>query len=203
MSLLLETIKVKNKHLVNIAYHNARLNASRSEILGVSSNWDLSSIIRIPDHLTDATYKCRVEYGRDIALIEFIPYQQRAIKALYLVQANAISYSHKYTDRKMLNDLKSQIDASGNIDILIVKNGLITDTSYSNILFFNGKSWFTPDSPLLEGTKRKFYLDHQIIHEMKITPANLKGFSHARIINAMIDLNESADIPIENIITFS
>jgi 4-amino-4-deoxychorismate lyase len=202
MSLLLETIKVANRQLINVAYHNARLNASRASIFGASGSWDLSSIIKIPDHLTDVTYKCRVEYGRDIELVEFIPYQQRMVKTLYLVEANEISYSHKYTERKALNDLKSQIDDSPNSEILIVKNGLITDTSYSNIVFFDGTLWFTPDFPLLPGTKRSFYLDLQIIHEKKIEPADLKGFSHARLINAMIDLNDSADIPVENIIGF-
>jgi 4-amino-4-deoxychorismate lyase len=202
MSLLFETIKVANRQLINVAYHNARLNASRAAIFGASGNWDLSSVIRIPDHLTDATYKCRVEYGRDIELVEFIPYQQRVLKKLYLVEDNEISYSHKYTERKALNDLKSKIDDSPNSDILIVKNGLITDTSYSNIVFFDGKSWITPDSPLLPGTKRRFYLDLQIIREKKVEPADLKGFSHARLINAMIDLNDSADIPLENIISF-
>lgn len=202
MSLLLETIKVANRQLINVAYHNARLNASRAAIFGALGSWDLSSIIKIPDHLTDETYKCRVEYGRDIELVEFIPYQQRMVKMLYLVEANEINYSHKYTERKALNDLKPQIDDSPNSDILIVKNGLITDTSYSNIVFFNGTSWVTPDSPLLPGTKRRFYLDYQIVHEKKIEPADLKGYSHSRLINAMIDLNDSADIPIENIIGF-
>lgn len=202
MSLLLETIKVTNKKLVNVAYHNARLNASRAAIFGVSANWDLFSIIKMPNHLTDATYKCRIEYGQDIELIEFIPYQQRAVKKLYLVEDNEIIYSHKYTERKALNDLKSQIDDSQNNDILIVKNGLITDTSYSNIVFFDGKSWITPDSPLLPGTKRRFYLDHHIICEKRIRPSDMNGFSHARLINAMIDLNDGEVIPIENIVGF-
>ena len=65
-----------------------------------------------------------------------------------------------------------------------------------------GPSWVTPDSPLLPGTKRRVYLDLQIIHEKKIETADLKGFSHARLINAMIDLNDSADIPVDNIISF-
>lgn len=202
MSLLLETIKVANRQLINVACHNARLNASRAAIFGASGSWDLSSIVKIPDYLTDTTYKCRLEYGRDIELVEFIPYQQRMVKTLYLVEANEIIYCHKYTERKALNDLKSQIEDSPNSDILIVKNGLITDTSYSNIVFFDGKSWITPDSPLLPGTKRRFYLDLQIICEKRIKPSDVNGFSHARLINAMIDLNDSADIPVENIISF-
>ena len=95
MSLLLETIKVANRQLINVAYHNARLNVSRDAVFGASGSWDLSSIIKIPDHLTTATYKCRVEYGLDIELVEFIPYQQREVKKLCLVEANEISYSHK------------------------------------------------------------------------------------------------------------
>ncbi|HEX2934922.1 MAG TPA: aminotransferase class IV [Bacteroidales bacterium] len=202
MSLLLESIQVTQKELVNVAYHNARLNASRAAIFGIFANWDLSSILKIPAHLTDATYKCRIEYGLDIYSVEFIPYQQRAVNRLYLIEANDISYPYKYIDRKALDGLRSKIEEFQNSDILIVKHGVITDTSYSNIVFFDGKSWITPDSPLLPGTKRRFYLDHQIICEKRIKPADLKGFSHARLINALIDLNNSPDIPVENIVSF-
>lgn len=203
MSLLLETIKVANRKLVNIAYHNARLNVSRRTLLNANSEWDLSTIVQIPDYLSETTYKCRVEYGQDIDFVEFVPYKRRVIKKLYLIQSNEISYSHKYVQRDAFNHLKLQIGDPENNDILIIKNGLITDTSYSNIVFFDGKCWITPDTPLLEGTKRKFYLNHQIIHEKKIRQDNIKQFSHARLINAMIDLDESVDIPIENIISFS
>jgi 4-amino-4-deoxychorismate lyase len=202
MSLLLETIKVKNRQLINIAFHNSRMNQTRAALLGAAKRLDLLSIIQIPVDIDHSTYKCRVEYENEIERIEFIPYQQRHIQKLFIIHVTELEYSHKYADRKALNILKTTIPDSENNDILIVKDGFITDTSFANIVFFNGTTWVTPDSPLLRGTKRAFYLENRIIEERTIKPANLNEFTKARIINAMIDLEESPDIYIENIIRF-
>ena len=38
-------------------------------------------------------------------------------------------------------------------EILITRNGLLTDTSIANIALFNGKEWHTPKHPLLKGVQ--------------------------------------------------
>jgi len=142
-------------------------------------------------------YKCRILYGVEIDSIEIVPYTFPKICTLRLIKDNSIDYSFKYSDREKLNSLKSR--AEGADDILIVKNGLITDTSFANIVFFDGSKWFTPANPLLKGTKRQYYMDQNIIFEKKIGINDLPFFKKARIINAMIDLEESEDIDIANI----
>ena len=84
--------------------------------------------------------------------------------------------------------------------IVIVKQGFITDTSYANIVFFDGHKWFTPVSPLLKGTKRTFLLDKKIIEETEIRIDDLEKFKKARLINAMIDFEDKVEILVENII---
>ena len=61
-------------------------------------------------------------------------------------------------------------------DILIVKQGFITDTSYSNVLFYNGKEWLTPTHPLLKGTQRASLLDQEIIRVAEIRLEDLHHF---------------------------
>ena len=84
-------------------------------------------------------------------------------------------------------------------EILILKNGLITDVSFANIAFYDGKGWYTPDSPLLKGTKRAYYIEKGLLIEKRISPADLPKYQKARLINAMLDLEDSHDILIGNI----
>jgi 4-amino-4-deoxychorismate lyase len=84
-------------------------------------------------------------------------------------------------------------------DILIVKNGFLTDTSYANVVLWDDNRWFTPDTPLLAGTKRQYLLDTKQIESRKLHPKDLQHFTHARLINAMLDLDSGPIIPIDQI----
>jgi 4-amino-4-deoxychorismate lyase len=83
-------------------------------------------------------------------------------------------------------------------DILIVKNGLITDTSYSNVAFFDGQLWFTPHQPLLPGTARARLLHEGCLQEAKITLTDLHRFEKCSLINAMLPLGECR-VAVDNI----
>lgn len=72
-------------------------------------------------------------------------------------------------------------------DILIVRNGYLTDTSIANVALYDGDTWFTPAHPLLRGTKRSEFLDRQLIVEKDIPQICLKDYSHIMLFNAMID----------------
>ena len=91
---------------------------------------------------------------------------------------------NKSTDREALNRLfacRGERD-----DILIVRRGLLTDTSIANIALFDGKDWFTPKLPLLRGTCRTALIDNGIIKEKDIRPEELSSYSFVRLFNAMI-----------------
>jgi 4-amino-4-deoxychorismate lyase len=114
-----------------------------------------------------------------------------------MVVDNEIDYQFKYTDRARLEELKRRTKAD---EILIVKNGYITDTSFSNIIFFDWENkWVTPATPLLKGTKRKELLEKGMIHEKEIRPYDLKDFTKARLINAMLDIEDGEEIETGNI----
>jgi len=172
------------------------MNRSRQALFGCKDFIDLQQIITIPDDLDENIYKCRVVYDIIIHEIEFLPYQIKPIHTLHLVEANHINYSHKYLDRSSFAPLLHAAPAD---DILIVKNGLITDTSYANVVFWDGKRWLTPATPLLPGTKRQYLLDIKQIECDRLRPADLHRFTHARLINAMLDLDAGPIISTKNI----
>jgi 4-amino-4-deoxychorismate lyase len=206
MCLLLETIKIENGEIRNLEYHNRRFNSSRRESFGsagemdagADNDIDLGSVITIPSELGSGVFRCRVLYRREIVKIEFLPHEDRMVKSLKLVHSDDIEYSLKYADREFL---KSLFELRENCDeILIVKNGFITDTSISNIVFrLPDGSWITPDTPLLNGTMRMNLLEAGRITEAPIRPGDLGGFTGARMINCMMGLDTGPVIEMNRI----
>ena len=194
MCRLVESIKIQNRQPVNIEWHNKRFNEARSEAFGVITPIDLQEVIVIPETLGNGVYKCRVLYGKEIEVVEFQTYTIRPVKSLKLVDGGDIDYHLKYENREALAQLMAQKGDAD--DILIVKNGFITDTSYSNIAFFDGKQWFTPDTYLLNGTQRQRLLAEGIVQEASIKPYDLHDFTLAKPINSMLDFEETGCVKI-------
>ena len=200
MCRLLETIRLRGGELQHIAYHNSRVNASRAAIFGAVMPWDLSEIIKVPELDPSVTYRCRFLYAEEPGTTEFIPYVKRVIRKLFVIDCGDFEYAYKYADRSAFDKLKAGLSDPEPFDILLVKNGLITDTSFSNVILWDGSKWYTPAVPLLRGTKRQYYLDQQIIFKRDIALKNLHNFITARLINAMLDMEDGEDIPVGNII---
>jgi 4-amino-4-deoxychorismate lyase len=189
MSLLLETIKVVNKNLVSVSLHNERMNRSRYELLGCKNELNLGELIKIPSDITKDIYKCKVIYSDTIKDVEFRTYAPRNIEQLRLAYCDEIDYSYKYLERTLFGELLRKNNCKENEDILIIKHGRVTDTSYSNIALFDGKEWYTPKFPLLKGTKRaRLILDKRII-EKDILAEDLKNYEKIILINAMLEFD--------------
>lgn len=196
---LIETIKFENGKFANLELHQIRMNNARNLLFGCNDNVDLHAELRkyINNHQKESIQKCRIIYNKQIENIEFHPYIFPNIKSLKIVFSNQIDYSFKYENREIINRLFAQRQNCD--DILIIKDGLITDTSYCNILFYNGKKWLTPQKPLLKGVQRQFLMDNEIIETANITISDLQKFTKARLINAMIDFNQQLNLKIEQI----
>ncbi|PLX04015.1 MAG: hypothetical protein C0595_04835 [Marinilabiliales bacterium] len=197
---LIESIKYENGKFAHLQLHEKRMNFSRKKLFSSGKNIDLLSALsrKMNSNIkSKQTYKCRVVYEDEIKKIEFIEYSRPLINSLKLVYNNEIDYSFKYEDRSHLSSLFAQRENCD--DILIVKNNLISDTYFCNIVLFNGKQWLTPEKPLLNGIQRQFLIHKKLIHTAKICPTDLKYFSKARLINAMLDLETSPDFSIHNI----
>jgi 4-amino-4-deoxychorismate lyase len=196
---LAETIKCKDGKLYNLRYHQARLNLTRRALFHLKDEISLEKSIKIPDEFRTGLFRCRVIYGEKIEKTEFHQHLYRTIKSLKLTEANDLDYRFKYTNRQKLNLLFEQ---RGNCDdILIVKNGFITDSFIANVVFFDGQKWWTPDTPLLPGTQRARLIHEKKISVCPVTPFDLSKYEKAGLINAMQDLESMPEISINNIVT--
>ncbi|HMJ71013.1 MAG TPA: aminotransferase class IV [Cyclobacteriaceae bacterium] len=184
MSRFIETIRFSGGKFQNIERHRKRILAS----LGGQPQWDadalFSEVSTPPIGAADNIYKVRVVYSLTMASVATELYTIRPVRSLKLVVDDKIMYDRKYEDRKELDSLFALRDSCD--DVLIVKNGVVTDTSYANIIFRKGDQWVTPNSYLLNGTMRQYLLETERISEQRITPHDLTRFSHFKIINAML-----------------
>lgn len=194
---LFETLMLKDGVLQNIELHNQRANLSRKILFGTREFLNFEEIISISNEYKRGIYKYRVNYGKTELNVVISTYNKRVIHSLKLIVHNTISYDHKYNDRNCLNSLFEKREQAD--EILIVKNGMITDTSYSNIIFYDGTTWVTPETPLLKGTMRSYLLNKGTIVQQKIKMVELQQFVKARLINAMLPFDAEMDIDIKNI----
>lgn len=199
MSRLLETIKITEGYLQNISFHNQRMMRSVEVLFGVRKTIRMEDLILIPDDARSGIYKCRIEYDREIRKIEFQPYIIKPVRSLKLIECNDLEYSLKFTDRSRLEELLSGRGSCD--DILVIKNGMVTDTSYSNVVFmdFQG-NWITPLTYLLAGTRREGLLKSGTILESSVSWHDIHNYSKVKLINAMIGIDDTEGFPVENIV---
>lgn len=197
MSRLIESIKVYNKKLYSIEYHNVRMNNSRAELFNSKDKIDLLKVILLPNDLSNELYKCRVIYSEKIISVDFQKYKKRKVDCLQIVHDDEITYSHKFEDR---TKFEKHLRESKDDEILIIKNGLVADTSFSNVVFYDGTKYLTPSYPLLKGTKRAKLVAKGIIQEEEIGLNDIQKFKHFYLINALLDISEENKISIEKII---
>lgn len=184
MKRFFETIKIENGKIYHLEYHNKRVYDTLRKNFGLEKRVDLKDYIKPPKN---GLYRCKIIYEKDILDVGYYPYKPREIKSLKIVHSD-IEYNFKYLDRSKIDSLFEKRESCD--DVLIIKNGLVTDTSIANIAFFDGKKWLTPKRPLLKGTTRERLLEEKKIFEADIERKDLEKFKKFALMNAMIGFVE-------------
>ena len=199
MSRLVESIKIENGNMLNVSFHNERMVRSLYGIYGVTKEPDIEKLIVVPEFAKTGVYKCRLIYDDKSSHVEFIQYCLKPVRSLRLIIDDNICYPYKYVARDNINRL---MDMRGDCDdILIVKNGMVTDSSYANVVFSDSAGkWVTPATFLLPGTRRASLLSQGLITEVSISSSDIKKYTKVKLINAMLGLDDTQPIAINNII---
>ena len=150
MSLLFETVLIKQCIPVNLSYHENRFNYSRLHF------WNaiplrLGEYIKTSELDMGKEYRCRIDYNSEIESIKILRYQPVQPRSLQMITSDDIEYSFKFSDRTRLEQLFALRGSAD--DILIIKGGNVTDTSFANIVFDTGRNLITPSSFLLKELK--------------------------------------------------
>ncbi len=190
--MLLETICFLDGQAQHLQWHQVRLDEARWALWHIRTPLSLADALTPPAEFQHGKVKCRVLYDYRIHRVEWMPYIPARTHTLQLVEGSHLRYPFKYADRseiRRMMALRGEAD-----DILIVQDGLITDTSYCNVVCFDGQRYFTPAQPLLPGTSRARLLHEQRLDPADIRPQDLHYFQHIFLINAMLDLGECIGI---------
>lgn len=198
MCLFSDAVRVENGRLPDITWNNLRVNKTRKDFFGIENSLDLSDIISIPEESKKGLYKCRIVYDTEIRSVTFTEYNRKTINTLRVVYDDTIDYSYKYVDRSRIDAL---FESRGECDdIIIIKNGLVTDTSSANIVFVRNGRLFLPESYLLAGTRRAALIASGEAAVMRIGIEDINRYDGVFIINAMNNLSECSFVPTDKII---
>ena len=179
--LLFETIKILDFRPQNLKFHIKRAEASADEAL----KFDLESCLDSP---LAGLVRAKVIYDRggNLKSVEYFAYEMRKFYEFRLVDVD-FSYEKKFLDRSDIDAAKGAFS-----EIVMIKNGLVTDTSIANLAIFND-GWITPKSPLLRGTTRARLLEEGFLRQEDISVQRLLEAKRFGVMNAMmgfLELNE-------------
>jgi 4-amino-4-deoxychorismate lyase len=189
----IESIKVVDGVPQNLELHAGRASRTIYDHFGIRGGLPLQEILHEARRHPQGLFKMRILYSKEIISISSENYQPRNIRSLKIVEGGIIEYSYKYEDRSSLSRLLEQKGECD--DILIVKDGFVTDTSYSNVVFGKGGKLFTPSAFLLNGVKREFLLKSGFITQIEIKPSDIAFYDSIYLINSMLDL-----YPVERVV---
>lgn len=194
---LFESICVENYQIKLSEFHQKRMDNSYLKLFNVKNKWSIKKIFESLKIESKNKYKLRINYSQSKYSISLNKYFKKKIRSLQCLELNDYSYDLKYTDRSVIN--KSYESKSLCDDILIIKNGFVTDSSYCNIVFFDGLRWVTPEYPLLKGVQRNFLLSNKKIFEKKIKVSEISKYRSFVLINSMIEFNTNDAVNINKI----
>ena len=192
MCRFVESVQLKDGVFKRLDLHQERLLRAMKDCCPKDKVIDLKSVLMHTSFPAEGLFKCRVVYDSQIREIEFIPYVKREIHSLKLVETQMESSHCKKEDRSLLNAafaLRGDCD-----DVILVKDGLLTDSSFSNIALFDGLHWVTPHVPLIYGVNRAQLVREGILTEKDINSADLVNFKRVTLFNA---LNEFGSIELD------
>ncbi|RXK05685.1 aminotransferase class IV family protein [Halarcobacter bivalviorum] len=178
-NIFFETIKCEDYEVFNLNFHEDRVAKT------IAKNLNLQDYIYPP---SNELLRCKVVYDESSILsVDFFPYKKREINTFKIIEVDELEYSKKYFDRTELEQLFDKRESCN--EIIIIINGLVTDTSIANIAIFDGDNWVTPKKPLLAGTTRARLLKNAELIEKDITLEMLLNSKKLALMNAMIDFD--------------
>lgn len=190
----IETIRLQDGVLHLLALHQARVDRTLAH--HALSAMDLRTVLAgVESQHPDGLFKCRVLYGGAAPEVEVGPYSPLVRRCVSIVSTD-MDYSYKYADRSRLDAL---LRSAGSDDVIIVKNGLVTDSAIANLVFESPQGLFTPRVPLLEGVQRAHLLQQNVIMPIDIRVDDLRRYEKVHFINAMVPLGTGTTMRMEGL----
>jgi 4-amino-4-deoxychorismate lyase len=195
MSQFFESICVKDGVAENLSFHQARVYKTLQAFDASQNNISLKAIVEQLTLSTLGLFKLRISYDLNgNHQVKLTPYQYKLINQFGLVDIKGLRYDYKYENRDWINEALIQ---SGTDEIMMHDNGFIKDCSYTNIVFYDGSHWVTPESPLLEGTQRAKLIQEGLILPKALHVKDIPSFVKFKCINAMMQWDTAVEYSVK------
>ena len=197
--LLLESIRYVDGEPELLPLHQERVDRSLATY-GVTPHWRLADYLAqhpCPASLMGGV-KCRLLYDAEPLEVGYSPYHRRTIGSLRAVAAPALDYHLKWADREALQALLELRGAADEI-VIVNEEGLLTDSSYTNIALRQGNRWYTPRVPLLEGVQRAHLIAEGVLTPRDIPLVTLSAYDRIALVNAMMPWAERIELPVAEV----
>ena len=195
MSQFFESICVKEGVAENLSFHQARVYKTLQSFDASQNNISLKAIVEQLTLSTLGLFKLRISYDLNgNHQVKLTPYQYKLINQFALVDIKGYRYDYKYENRDWINEALIQ---SGTDEIMMHENGFIKDCSYTNIVFYDGVNWYTPESPLLEGTQRAKLIQEGLILPKALHVKDIPSFVKFKCINAMMHWDTAVEYSVK------
>ncbi len=195
----LETICIRDGMPQHLDWHQQRIkNTMQHFFPDIQHGWELIDLVRPPLRFLQGTVRCRVLYDQAELTVHYFEYTPHTIHRLQLIEIpDGYDYRYKYADRVVLENLYARREEAD--DILMTRDGWITDTSIANIAFKKNGRWYTPSIPLLAGTTWKRLITSGVLIPTPIHKSQLGLFESFKLFNAMRAWEKADEVPMENI----
>ena len=193
MSQFFESIRVKDGIAENLGFHQLRVDRTLKAFDASQYSIELMTIVQELILPVEGLFKLRVSYDLNgNHQSSFTAYQYKQIQNFALVDMKGYRYDYKFSNRDWINEALAE---SGKDEIMMHDGGLIKDCSYTNIVFYDGVNWFTPATPLLEGTQRAKLIEAGVIQPKVLHVNDIHSFKKFKCINAMIGWEDAINYP--------
>ena len=193
-----ESISLRKARIENLEEHQHRVDRTFYKFYPNKKVLQLKEFLSKMELPEQGHYKLKISYHYDHQLCQFQRYEAQKFENFILIHSNELNYNFKFTDRQLIEHYKRNLKP--NEEIIMLKNNFITDASFANLIFYDGKKWWTPTSYLLPGTMRSALLKQNKIQEAEINIHDLARFEKFALINALNPLEQTHIYPIQLII---
>ncbi|PNE29491.1 hypothetical protein BHU09_01375 [Tannerella sp. oral taxon 808] len=197
--MFLETIRIQDGHAHHMADHIERMRRTALHFGFTAPTLPADLDALVPHTLRTGIVRCRIVYGHTLRELTFTPYRRRRLERLIAVDAGAMDYAFKYADRSPLE--RPNIPLSKADELLFIRGGYVTDTSYTNLILRRGDELLTPDTFLLDGTCRRRLLRTAQVRIATIRLSDLSAYDELLLVNAMMPLGEALRLPVTSVVT--
>ncbi len=180
----IESIRVENGVVFGLRFHQKRVNETYQQFFPKAKAFSLRDIIRFEELPKHGLYKLRIVYDVKVREMELQAYLIPRFHTYQTFEvASDFDYTFKSLDRHTFDEISSGLEK----DILpiLIKGSLVSDSTFSNLIFEKEGLLYTPATPLLYGTMLQQTMKERAVEQVDIRIDDIELFEKIYPINAM------------------